>query len=620
MRPIRCTPALTLLAVLFGALAAMATPASPAAAHAYLAASSPADGTVLARAPELVVLSFTERVELSATKVDIVGGGGRRYLATSLTTRRPEGDGVALAGGTEESVDVVVGLPTLPADVYHLTWRTLSSDDLHTTSGNLVFGVQRTVRAATGPPGPGGPAPLETVLRAAGLIGLSVLIGGAALALLSGSAAPLRRRLLMVAAGGGVLALLVGPALGMVQLIAGNGGGGRLWLSELTSVRRLAAELGIAALLVAVLVARTRGRRGVLIGVPAALVTAYATTLLGHTSSGPALVRAATAVHLLAAGAWAGSVLAATIAFMPALRGRSADAGMARGVLRSFLLLAAGCLALLTVTGLLMAGTVVATVDALFLSPYGGVLIAKLVAVGVAALLGLRTARRLRTGRHDVWRGMAGEAVVLVGVLSLAAALGSAGPARGPRFSGVAVRITPQVSGQVADLVDAVTVRPNRPGRNVISVTVSETRRPALAPIGGVSVVLRAPDGRQTVRPAIATPDGLWTVTTDDIDIAGAWHVSVTVLRAGLPAATDAHLWGVAGGPAPVVSAAPLRPATTVAATVLSVAVLIAAAVWLRRRRPQAGEKNGDEEVVDPPTSRRLPSPFSANQEAERVR
>lgn len=65
-------------------------------------------------------------------------------------------------------------------------------------------------------------------------------------------------------------------------------------------------------------------------------------------------------------------------------------------------------------------------------------------------------------------------------MLGLAGALASAGPARGPWFEPpAAVKITPQVSGQVADLVDTVAPRPNVPGRNVITITVADTRRPA---------------------------------------------------------------------------------------------------------------------------------------------
>jgi copper transport protein len=573
--------AVVLLAGLVGVLGALAGPAGPASAHAYLTNSSPADGTVLASAPDLIVLSFTEQVELSATHVDLADGDGRHYAPTSLTMRRPNGGDA----DTETPSDVVVGLPRLPANVYHLTWRTLSSDDLHTTSGNLVFGVQHAVGPAAGPPGPAGPAPVETVLRTAGLLGLLVLLGGAALAGLAGRAADLRRRLLRVAAGAGVLALVAAPALLITQVYAGTGA---LPLAELLSLRWVAYELGLAGLLVAVLMARTRGRPAVAVGAAAAFLTAYSGALLGHTASSSMTVTVASAIHLLAAGGWAGSVLAAVLVLAPSLRLGTARSEEAGCLLRAFAKLAAACVALLAVTGLLMAGHLVATVGALLASPYGGLLIAKLILAAGAGLLGLRTARRLRNRRGALARGLIAEGVALVGVLALAAALASAGPARGPRYESVAVATTSQVSGQVADLVDAVTIRPNRPGRNVVSVTLNETRRPALAPIGGVSVVLRAPDGREVVRPVTQTGDGLWTVVTDDIDTPGVWHVSVTVLRQGLPAATDAHPWGVAGGQPRVGSAAPLEPATTVLAVLVVLGATIGA-VLLVRRRPPAG-------------------------------
>jgi copper transport protein len=246
----------------------------------------------------------------------------------------------------------------------------------------------------------------------------------------------------------------------------------------------------------------------------------------------------------------------------------------------------------LAVTGLLMMGDQVATVDALLTTPYGLLLLLKIAAVAVAGLLGLRTARRLRVGAVPV-RGLIAEATALVAVLGLAGALASAGPARGPRFdAGPAVTIMPQVSGQAADLVDTVAIRPNVPGRNVVTITIADTRRPALAPIGGVSVILRAPDGTQTVHPVTRAPDGSWAVSTDDIRSAGTWKVSVTVLREGLPAVTDAHDWGVAGsatGADPLVSSAPLRPLLSVLALVVAVGGLVGAVLWYRRRRRATG-------------------------------
>ena len=44
---------------------------------------------------------------------------------------------------TEEPVEVVATLPTLQRSSYRVSWETLSSDDLHRTSGVLVFGVGR---------------------------------------------------------------------------------------------------------------------------------------------------------------------------------------------------------------------------------------------------------------------------------------------------------------------------------------------------------------------------------------------------------------------------------------------------------------------------------------------
>jgi copper transport protein len=322
------------------------------------------------------------------------------------------------------------------------------------------------------------------------------------------------------------------------------------------------------------------------LGGAGAVAAGVGTALLGHRAGTANLV--VSSVHVLAAGAWAGGVLAAAFTFVPALRSGAGRAAQVAVLLRAFAALAVAAVVSLAVTGLLMTGAQVSTVDALLTTPYGLLLSAKVAAVGVAGALGLRTARRLRGAGALPVRGLVAEAIVLAVVLGLAGALASAGPARGPRFdAAAAVTITPQVSGQAADLVDTVAIRPNVPGRNVITIAIADTRRPALAPIGGVSVVLRAPDGTQTVHPVTRAPDGSWAVSTDDIRTAGRWRVSVTVLREGLPPVTDAHDWGVAGagtGTA-VVSSARLEPALTVLALVVAAGGAVWAAWWYRRQR-----------------------------------
>jgi copper transport protein len=354
-------------------------------------------------------------------------------------------------------------------------------------------------------------------------------------------------------------------------------------------------EAGLAILAGSMLwAARTgRGLMVGLLGAAGAALAAVGTALLGHPMGGTLTTAVTGAVHVLAAGGWAGSVLVAAIALVPA-RGGADRAGQARLLLKAFAVLAAACLSTLVVTGLLLTGAQVATVDALLTTPYGLILLAKVAAIGVAGLLGLRTARHLRrSGRPVPRRGLIAEAAVLAGVLVLAGTLAAAGPARGPRFP-VASRIAtvPEVSGQVADLMDSVTIRPNRPGRNVVTVTVADTRRPAPGPVTGVSVQLTSPDGTQIVHPVTRTADN-WTVAVDEIRASGQWRVAVTVMRDGLSPVTDTHSWAVAqpqtGPVATVVSTAPLQPAIGTLAGLLAGAVSVAALVFGYRRRFRGG-------------------------------
>jgi copper transport protein len=574
--------------VLAGSALTLLVPAAPAGAHAYLVKSSPGDGAVLTTAPEVLTLSFTESVELSATHIEIVDGDGRRLAPTSINTRSAVGD-------TESPMDVVVGLPTLPANTYHITWRTLSSDDLHATTGNLVIGVQRQVAAATRPPGPSGPAPLETLLRGLVLLGLSTALGGVAMALLARGGGPVRLALTDVAVSGAVLAAIAAPA----QLWSQVSGvpAGLLW-QQVTSGRWLLREAGLLGLVAGIVWLRLALRRraavpaaGTAVVAVAAVAAAAGTELLGHAFGPAAFSVAVGSLHVLAAGAWAGSVVAVAVASVPALKAGAGRGPAVAGLLRSFTVLAITGVTILAVTGLLMTGVQVATVDALVTTPYGLLLLAKVVAVAIAGLVGLSTARRLQGGDEPSWRRLTTEATALVLVLGLAGALASAGPARGPRFaSSPALAVVPQSAGQVADLVDTLAVRPNVPGRNVITITVADTRRPALAPVTGVSVLLRSPEDARTVHPVVRSADGGWAVTVDDIAAPGEWSIAVTVQRDGLAPVTDVHAWVVGSGspPAgPTFSAAPMRPATTwlaVGAGLVGLAVA-GAAFWRRRRR-----------------------------------
>ena len=160
-------------------------PSSPARcpgaqAHAFLARSNPADGQVLAAAPAQLRLGFSESVVLAATQIDVVDGSGRHITPSGLTLAAQGDQDAADANAgqdTEEPVEVVAALPTLGRGSYRISWETLSSDDLHRTSGVLVFGVGQTVTAG-GLDQPA-PPPLEAGLRWLVLLGLSGALGGA---------------------------------------------------------------------------------------------------------------------------------------------------------------------------------------------------------------------------------------------------------------------------------------------------------------------------------------------------------------------------------------------------------------------------------------------------------
>jgi copper transport protein len=293
---------------------------------------------------------------------------------------------------------------------------------------------------------------------------------------------------------------------------------------------------------------------------------------------------------------------------VPDLRARPNRAEHVVAILRSFGTLAVTSVTALAATGLLLTAEQVTTVDGLLTTPYGLILLAKVALVIVAGLLGLRLTIRLRRGNAfhrtagalsdttgalrgttGAFRGVTGEATALVMVLLLAGALAAAGPAKGPRFPvGGPVASTPEVTGQAADLIDTVTIRPNRPGRNVVTIVVSDTRRPAPAPFTGVTVSLSGPDGTRKVHPVTRAAEG-WTLTVDDIRTAGDWKLAVTVMRDGLSPVTSVHAWAVprAGRSAPVVvSAAPLQPWLSTVAGVGTGAVAIwAVALTIRRRR-----------------------------------
>ena len=553
---------LVLVAVLGAALAG---PAPSAQAHAFLAASNPADGQVLAASPTQLRLDFSESVVLGATRIDIVDAAGRHITPTGL---RLVSHGEA--GDTEAPVELVAALPTLGRSSYRVSWETLSSDDLHSTSGVLAFGVGQTVTAG-GLDEPA-PSPLEAGLRWLILLGLSGALGGAlAIRMLdrqggsdAGWAAHLARRLSV----GGALTGAAAAVVLLVTQITTSGAGVMALLWSSYGARWGLREAGL--LLVASATARPRslvaGAGRFLLPVGAALACG-ATAMLVHSGAGatPNITRViASAAHLGAAAIWAGCVV--VLAFVLVLHhpGGASRRDLARGVLRAFGPPAALCVAVLVVTGVYLSSNVIGSVDAALFTVYGRTLLAKVMLAGVAGSLALVNTLRLhrRGERATPRRTVLAEAVTAMGILALAGVRTSAQHAMEPQLVQTTTATARTiVDGAVHDLQEELSISPNVPGQSVVVVGVFDTRRPALAPVSEVRVTLLDPSGRGEPQRAEKLSNGKWSVATRLVD-PGPVRVQILVRRGGLPDATRSFTWNVGGAQvhtrAAVVSTAPI--------------------------------------------------------------
>jgi copper transport protein len=222
----------------------------------------------------------------------------------------------------------------------------------------------------------------------------------------------------------------------------------------------------------------------------------------------------------------------------------------------------------------------------------------------VVGLLGFGArALRGRSGSDGRPRSgaVAGELALAALALGAGAFLTLAVPAVGARFEPLPLPSPSTASSDVDDLTVTASIRPNRPGANLVTIAVLETRRPSLGPIEGVRVELVSPDGGVLTESAPVV-DGVAEFGLVEIGAPGELTVRVAVDRPVRPVGAVEMGWVVDPrpiAPAPtVLSDAPLRRI----AAPFGVALLVIAAgiVVLGRRgrltappEPTAGGQPG---------------------------
>lgn len=395
---------------LLGALAAILLLPAPASAHARVVSLDPALGAVLTSAPQLIRVEFSEPVTPFGRGIDVYAPDGRRISSRAVI----QGDSLVVSLG--DSSGSAEG-------TYLVVWRVVAQDT-HPSRGSYPFSVGHAGPAPTGDLAGGdlgAVSPLGFLLQALArwlhFLGFALSFGVLAfmLIVLREPEPPARLRRLVYL---GIALLIAAEPIALVAQAASLGAIDSPSLADVLGsafgrvlALRLAAALALWGILGAPRAALGAGIWSLLV---LGALLAGIDGLSGHTIRG--LPRAAgallTAIHEASMVVWVGGFIG-----LLAVIGATADKG---ALAARFGRVAVVSVAVLILSGGLLALAHLGAPADLMLTAYGLTLSIKLLAVGTALWLAWTGLRRLRSGRPEL--------LALAGVLALAAVLASLPP------------------------------------------------------------------------------------------------------------------------------------------------------------------------------------------------
>ena len=546
-------PAVAVFAFLAGVLLALLSPwaAAPAGAHPYLVQTQPGPGVALRDPPPLIQIGFTERVVLEGSSLRLEDGDGHPVALGPLRTPK-EGPGLA--------ADIK---GALGGDVYRVRWVVLGEDG-HSSSGEFRFGVDgpngAPPRHAESVAATGGPAdqsatsdgPLRIALRWLGLLGASLLVGGAVLlARLRGRidddlAGAVTARWARLARPAWVLTL-AGSIGGVVAAAGAGAGGARLSILLATSTGGLALARLAGVVLAGVpgLVGRPGPRRDQFLGLAGAFflgaeaVGGHITAVNSAATRLPAIV--AQGAHLAAAAMWVGGlgVLVYALAGL-ATAERPAAWRASAAAFRPVAMISA---AVVIATGVVASVREVQHRYFLLWSAYGRFLLAKWALVAAMLVLGGLAGRALggrrragRAGRGGPVSGLLRiEAVLGVAVLVVAATLVGVAQGRGqplPAQKGSVLAGPAFANAVVGGGLVRLALSPAAPGRNRVTALLADPVEAATA--GGVQPSAGAPGQQESVSVSLICSCAPKPVAAGLTRTAGAWQADVELPSAGV--------------------------------------------------------------------------------------
>lgn len=490
-----------------------------ALAHAAFISSQPADGAVVAVAPSVMLLTFSEPVS-----------------PLVLRLIRPDGSATDLTGfGTRDAV-VAIDLPDLPDGTSVLSWRVVSVDG-HPVGGAVSFSVGAPSAERPADAADVVPVSVRVAIWAVRMVlylGLFLGAGGAFFLVVmapgsSTGAGPIRALLIA-----GLAAAPIALGLQGVDALGTEPGGlldGRTWrIAVGTSYVRtvLVAVLALAFGLAALGLGEGRARQTA--GVAALLCTGLALALSGHASAAAPqwLTRPAVFVHGVSAAFWLGALL-------PLLALLHAPDAAALAALGRFSRAIVVLLAALTATGAAMAMVQVVEPQALGGTRYGQVLLAKLglivVLLALAALNRWRLTAPALAGdvaaAKGLRRSIKAEIVVAMAILAVVALWRFTPP---PRVLIVEAATPVSVHLHSGAAMADVSVKPGRAGRVAVAIYPMSADFVPLEAKEVTLVLAKADAGIEPLRRAAMKVDGVWRIDEMQVPLAGVWQVRVDIL------------------------------------------------------------------------------------------
>lgn len=504
------------LSALLLLLVAMAP--SMAFAHASLVASEPADQSVLSVTPKMLTLTFNEPVE--PLTIRLIGSDGR---ASEITQ-------IARSGSA-----LILTIPSEPEKgAYVLSWRMISADG-HPVGGAVTFWIGTRGSAA-----PDVVSSDSNMLRAAiwaarllVYLGLFVGTGGAFfVAWIEPSALRAPRFVLAVTSVVALAALIISvglqgidalgePVFALTRSIVWDAGmRGSFGLS--VGAAGMALVLGLISMQLGQVVAKVASLIA-FVGVGLALA------VTGHAASAEPryLTAASVFLHSVSLAFWIGALVPLGFAM-------TTNAAVAKASLMCFSRWIVPAVAALLVSGIFLGVVQLSSVDALWTTNYGRVLIIKMLFVATLLALALWNRRSLTpkvmTGeelpRRSLQKSILVELILVVVILGVVGLWRFTPPPRALAATNESFFTHLHTEKAMAN----VTILPGRAGPIQISIQLETTDE---QPLNAMAVSVALANREAGIQPMVAEArrgdDGQWRADMA-APVAGRWSLTLGIL------------------------------------------------------------------------------------------